>query len=90
MSKRVRDHEWHRELMQLLIDDGPPERVLSLLDGGLNARARPDSALTVLASAIPRHAPDTAIRTAVALLRAGADPVNAGEGPSILVRALGG
>lgn len=88
MSDAMRDPDWYRQLSQLLADDGPVEAVLALLGEDLNARARTDGPLTVLAAALPRYTPDTAIRVALALLRAGADPVNAGEGPSILVRAL--
>jgi hypothetical protein len=88
MSETTRDVDWYRQLSQLLHDDGPPEAVLALLEGDLNAPARPGSASTVLAAAIPTYTPETGIRVALALLRAGADPVNAGEAPSILVRAL--
>lgn len=83
-----RDRKWHEELMRLFIDDGPAERVLALLDGDLNAPVLHDSPLTALGYAMPRHAPDTSIRIALALLRAGADPVNAGVEPSIFTRAL--
>jgi hypothetical protein len=88
MSELARSAEWYRDLMQRFIDGGPPERLLALLDGDLNARVRPDGALTVLGYAMPRYTPDTSIGIALALLRAGADPVNAGEGPSIFLRAL--
>lgn len=82
-----KDEDWYRSVQRVLHEDGPPGAIIELLGGDLDVPSSSQTKATVLADAIPRYT-GTKCQVALELLRAGADPVDAGDGSTIIMRAL--